>query len=453
MAKFGIPTDERLAKINKLAKRTLSADELFVYPHKMAGDMIIPERHVQLTIPLLDQFVQNANAGVAFLLNHSWTCASPKPALPYGRIFEGELSKDCLVKGETTSFNGTAYLVRGQEKDGISTDSIISDIETGVLFDTSIGWGANKFECSICGNDIRDWRKCEHIPGKMYIIDDDTGESKLCWAMAKPPGYLMEDSAVFDGAYPGAGTSLSSFDTDGFENENGVFSLFDDFKTIPVDSQVYGTYSSRGGILTIVKKSDYKKIYSTGFEKESKALKFEKGVEKLHMNEKLLSMLETLGITYKEGETTVEEVLNKIADKLEILSVEGQEGEASESLSIPISEIKEALGKECDSKKLLELAKDGQDFADQKTEYDLYRKETVDSALAMGVRAMGNDFPSDTWKKTIEAMGKKAIEDITSTWEAQAKAGIPASRQTDPETGLEDFSNHESIPDEAFTVG
>nr|HQA48449.1 hypothetical protein [Bacillota bacterium] len=73
MGDFGVPTDAQLAKINKLAKRKLSAEELFVYPHKMAGDMIIPERYIQLTVPLLKVFADDANAGVAFLLNHSWT--------------------------------------------------------------------------------------------------------------------------------------------------------------------------------------------------------------------------------------------------------------------------------------------------------------------------------------------------------------------------------------------
>ena len=108
---FGVPNDEQLAKINKFAKRKLSAEEIFVYAHKMAGDMIIPERHTQLSIALLEQFVQNANAGVAFLLDHSWSgFGRPKAALPYGRVFEGQLSQNGLIEGETISFNGTTYI-------------------------------------------------------------------------------------------------------------------------------------------------------------------------------------------------------------------------------------------------------------------------------------------------------------------------------------------------------
>ena len=451
MGDFGVPTDAQLAKINKLAKRKLSAEELFVYPHKMAGDMIIPERYIQLTVPLLKVFADDANAGVAFLLNHSWTWASPKPALPYGRIFEGELSKEGLVEGETISFNGTAYFVRGQEKDGISTDAIISDIETGVLFDTSIGWGADNFECSICGNDIRDWRKCEHIPGKKYIIDEDTGEVKLCWAMAKPPGYLMEDSGVFDGAYPGAGTSLAMLAADGgFENEQGTFVVVDDFKQMPMTT-ILGTYSSRGGILTFVKKAEYKKVYAMS-SADNQPLKG--GDTKMGINEELFQkMLDAFGVKLKDGKNEASDILAQLAEKWD------ETVKTIQASAVPITvpdpfmtqeQVAEKLGKEYTAEEVLKLAKDGIDFANQKAEYDIYRQETIDNALAAGVRAMGNDFPKETWEATFATMGKKQIEDIAKTWQKQAEADIPAGRRTDPKAGQE---TEASLPDEAYTAG
>jgi hypothetical protein len=431
---FGVPTDERLAKINKLSKRPLSKEEVFVYPHKMAGDMIIPDRFIQLTPPLLEIFVQNANDGIALLLDHSWAgFGRPKPALPYGRVFEGELSqKEGLIEGETVSFNGSAYIVRGQEKDGISTDSIISDIETGVMFDTSIGWGANKFECSICGNDIRNWRKCEHFPGKIYVVNDETGETKLCWAMAKPPGFLMEDSLVFDGAYPAAGTSLSSLaDEGGFENEYGTFVVVDDFKKMPL-STIYGTYNKKGGILTFVKKADYKKAYSFS-SGDNQSLK---GGEKTMFSEAVLKMFEAFGIEYKEGETKLEDVLNQVGEKWDTIpQVESQEGEIQ--VYMTQDQVKEKLGQELSAEEVLKLAKDGQD----------YRQQTIDEAIAMGVKAMGNDFPAETWKSTFASMSIQAIKDVSKTWETQAKNSIPAGRFSS--AGDEEKSE---IPDDAFKV-
>ena len=440
--KFGEPTLSQLEKINRIAKRPLSKDEVFVYTHKMAGDMIIPNRYIQLSIPLLEIFVENANAGVSFLLDHSWAgFGRPKPALPYGRVFEGWLSKDGVVEGETLSFNGTTYIVRGQEKDGISTDAIISDIETGVLFDTSIGWGADKFECSICGEDIRNLLKCPHIPGKKYIINEETNEVKLCWVIAKPPGYLMEDSAVFDGAYPGAGTSLCAVG-DVFENEHGIFTVFDDFKQIPLDTRVYGTYSSKGGILTFVKKANHKKVHAFS----SNNISIMKGGES-RMNEKeilekkkeLLGKMKALGIAIEDGrEYDDVEIFKLLAENIQN-NTEEQIKLAKECQFLTQEQATEKLGKEYTADEVLRFAKEGID----------YHKQTVEDAIAWGVRAMGNDFPADTWRNTFAGMSTQAIKDIAKTWEAQAKATIPAGRRTNPALRT---NQENKIPDEAFKV-
>lgn len=161
------------------------------------------------------------------------------------------------------------------------------------------------------------------------------------------------------------------------------------------------------------------------------------------MNEKLKKMLETFGVTFEEGKTTFEELCNGLAEKWAAIPID-------ESLMTQ-EQVKEKFGKDLSADEVLNLAKDGQTFATQKAEYDLYRQQTVDAALAMGVRAMGNDFPADTWKATFASMGKKAIEDITKTWETQAKADIPAGRLTNPEANNQKQS--QSIPEEMYQVG
>lgn len=501
MAKFGVPTEAHMAKINKHSRRALSQDEVFVYPHKMAGDMIIPTRYIQLTPPLLEDFVKDANAGVSFLLNHSWTWSSPKAALSYGRVFEGELSKEGIVKGETVSFNGTTYIVRGQEKDGISTDAIISDIETGVMIDTSIGWGADKFICSICGNDIRDWRKCEHIPGRKYIVNEETGESKLCWAMASPPGYLMEDSGVFDGAYPGAGTSLSAMAVDGFENENGIFTAFEDFKTIPLEARVIGAYSGRGGIITFAKKTDHKKVYPVGIPPntsgdETDLTKMHDMYHEMYAKKELPDGWTMKDLTQKHTETVeklimqqehymldaldgnlpghlkfksqrkesakldalIAEIFNKAGiDPAQIEKATEQgfvmkdgkqfsvvDVQAAQAAAAPIThymtqeQVKEKFSKELSADEVLALAKDG----------EMLRKEVIEAAIAAGVRAQGNDFPADTWRNTFATMSIQAIRDIEKTFQKQAEAEIPVGRQTVP--GSLGKEHRPEIPNEAY---
>lgn len=436
MAEFGVPTDEQLAKINKLAKRKLKKEEVFVFPGKLAGDMIIPERYIQLTKELLDVFAKDANKGVSLLLDHSWAPdgffgigGRPKAAIPYGRTFDSRF-EDGEEEGETVSLVADHYMVKNVEIDGINTNDLIASIEAGTLFDTSIGFSYGKAICSVCGED---YYRCNHFKGKEYEIEkeDGTTEIKLCYVKAKPPGFLMENSLVFDGAYPGAGVLSKAGDI--LENETGIYQVVDELKDIDPNKELIATYSQRTGLITMVKKSDYKKPYSLGGIKDND----KKGVESF-MNDKVLKMLNTLGVTYKEGETKAEELLTKIAETWEeMTTTQKQDNETF----MTKDEVKEKLGTELTADEVLNLAKEGQE----------YRKQLIDEAIAMGVRAMGNDFPADTWKESFATMSTKAIKDVMKTWELQAKDEIPAGRQTDPEAGSNKLV--QNLPDEAFKVG
>ena len=445
MSKFGVPTTEQLAKINKLAKRTLSADEVFVFPTKLAGDMIIPNRYVQLTKELLDVYAEDAKKGVSLLLDHSWSPdgffglgGRPKAAIPYGRTFDSRFEAG-TEEGETYSLMGDHYMLRGVELDGIKTDDLAVSIEAGTLFDTSIGFGYDKAICSVCGDN---YRRCNHYVGQTYEIENEDGttEEKLCYIKAKPPGFLMENSLVFDGAYPGAGVMSKAGDV--FENENGTFQVVNDIKGIDPDKHMIATYSQRAGLTTLVKKSEPKKVINLGGIDEGK-----KGVKKL-MNEKLQKMLEAFSMEVEDTDklTTDDatELLNQLAEKWD-KTVETIQATAEplkltdEFLGIPVKEISAKLGKEFTGDEVLSLAKEGQD----------YHKQLADEAIAMGVRAMGNDFPKETWENSFANMNTKSIKDIMKTWELQANA-IPTGRKTDPEAGTgEKFS----VPDDAFKVG
>jgi len=431
MPKFGVPTEAQLAKINKLAKRTLSADEVFVFPTKLAGDMIIPNRYVQLTKELLDIYAEDAKNGVSLLLDHSWRPdgffglgGRPKAAIPYGRTFDSRYETG-TEEGETVSLMGDHYMLRGVELDGIKTDDLAISIEAGTLFDTSIGFGYDRAVCSICGNNYRDYEKCKHISGKTYEVEGTDGvtRNQLCYIKAKPPGFLMENSLVFDGAYPGAGVMSKAGDI--LENQNGAYEVVEDIKGIAPDRHMIATYSQRAGLTTLVKKSEHKKIFAV------------KGDES-KMNENLKKLLEAFSIKVEEGKT-VEELCNQLADAyVAIQEVEPKEGEAASYMTQ--EQATEKLGKEYASEQVLSLANEGIE----------YRKQLTEDALAMGVRAMGNEFTKETWEQTLASMGTKNIKDIMKTWEAQANASIPAGRKTDPAAGQLEQA---TAPDEAFKVG
>ena len=121
---------------------------------------------MQIDKQLLNIFKDDANSGVSLLLDHSWA-SSGSTAIPYGRTFNSQLKKS-NIEGEKWALYTDHYIVKGKEIDGKSTDAIIASIKDGTFFDTSIGWGANKYECSICGEN---YFRCDHYAGREYEVD------------------------------------------------------------------------------------------------------------------------------------------------------------------------------------------------------------------------------------------------------------------------------------------
>lgn len=404
---------------------------------------------------LLTVMADDAKKGVSFMLNHNWSNWGGIQAVPYGKVFDGTV-EESTEEGETVALFLTKYIVRDNEViDGVSADALIKKIETGVLSDTSIGWGTDTMVCSICGMNYYGG-KCSHWRGQKYEMAD--GSTKICTVTAMPPSVIIpynnnalyEESIVWDGAYPGAVVTQAKHG-DIIETPAGNFTIIQEKEELPEGTLFQGYYHN-GDIVTMVKKSDPKKAFTipeipkeTQGQKNGKTIKtllhtIEEGGEK-PMNEKLKKMLKTFGIAYKESETTFEELCNQLAEKWSTIpEVEPKEGKTNSYITQ--DQVKEKLGNELSADEVLNLAKEGIE----------YRKQLTDDALAMGVRAMGNDFAKETWENTFSAMGTLAIKDIMKTWETQAKNAIPAGRQTDPAAG-QLSTQHSALPDEAFKVG
>lgn len=418
MADFGVPTAGQLEKINALAKRTLSKDEVFAFSTKMVGDALLTERYMKLHKSLLELYKTDAKAGVAFMLDHAW--AGIQKALVYGRTFDASIKRsDGTVEGETWALHGDTYIVRGKEKDGISTDSIIADIEDGTLFDVSIGFGFETSICSICGNNYYDGSKCEHWRGREY-------DGQLCYIIAKPPGYLMELSGVFDGAYPTAGI-LSQMSLP--EGQSELIQLPDEeLKKLPSGIMTYASYGSNSGrLLTYHKKDDLAKGNTFSVPDLSKP----KGSDQ--------EMSEPVTYTQEQVDALIKEAVDKaVAEAL--ANAPAVDPPATPEAFMTQEQATEKLGKELPADKVLTYAKEGMD----------YMTQLVDDAVAMGVRAQGNDFPAETWKNTFAGMGSQGIKDIMATFEKQAKEEIPAGRQS---SAFNQQTIAQTLPDDAFKVG
>ena len=478
--KFGVPTDVQLAQINKLAKRTLSADELFVFTSKSAGDMMIPNRYTRLSPELLQVMVDDGHKGVSFMYNHNWNSRQGLQGVPYGKVFGGriEASND---EGETVAMYLDKYIARDDDVvDGMSANALIKKVETGILADTSIGFSTDIMKCSICAENYYS-RKCRHWRGNTYEMGD--GTQKVCTLTAMPPSIILannnnalfEESIVWDGAYPGAMVTQSRHG-DIIETQSGKFSILEDKEELPENTPILGHYHN-GNIVTMVKKSDHKKVFNVGGISDAglsnihndfilpveQSDKFKKIVQSLtgiddktaklkgsdkDMNEKLKKMFSVFGIEVTEDTFVADEILETMAGKWDATvqtikdSVEplqtGEGLDAAEYLGIPLSEIAEKLGEGVSGDDLMKLAKEGQE----------YHKSLSDEAIAMGVRAMGNDFPKETWENSFANMDAKAIKDIMATWKLQAES-IPTNRLSNPNAGQ---GQVQSLPDEAYRV-
>lgn len=402
---FGIPTKKQMELINGLAKVELKPEQVFTFNAKLVGDMIIPNRYIQVHKSLLNVFKEDAKTGVALMLDHSWAnFLGGQLALVYGRTFDAKLKRSDTEEEEWALF-ADHYLVRGKEKGGISTDSLIADISDGTAFDTSIGWGASKYECSICGGDIRKYSECEHFLGQEY-------DGELCYAIAKPPGFLMENSLVFDGAYPGAGV-LSRLE----QEHDSQFVMLDNLKNIEPDVMLFHTYSARNGkLLTFAKRDE---VEVKGY---TKGITLSKGGETLAENKEK----ETL----EQQEENQEEQTQNLEQK-----------EQGIEIYLSRDEAEEKMGCEIEPEELLRYAQEGKKYMD----------ELVKEAEAWGVRAKGDKFNKDTWKVRFEIADSGELKAFIETFKEETENVIPAGRQSDPEANKNNESA-DDYPDEAFEM-
>lgn len=421
-----VPTDEQWEKMKKHIKSdNYKKEDFFVFETLAVGDKIVPNRYMRLTPALLSVMKDDAQKGVSLMLNHNWSQLGVQ-SIPIGKVFDARLAGG-TQEGEETTLYTTQYILRDDSKvDGYSKNDIIKLIESGILQDTSVGWGTTResYKCNICGHSIYDYRHCEHIPGQKYIVNEETNEVKECIIQAEPPkelhagnNVLMENSIVFDGAYPNAiiqsGISANAEKT-GLKTLEGKENLSE--KDI-----IFG-YSTNGSINLL-----YKQLMEKGGKEDmenDKAETTELENENVETVEETVetpseeNVEETVEENVEETETNNEEVEETETETAETTEettteVEGNEEEGTGEALYTSKDILEKFGNICNSvDELVELAKEGLEN----------RNEVISEALNSGVHSMGNAFNKDIFTKTFSNMKTKDIQEMGKVWEEQAKA-------------------------------
>lgn len=428
-----IPTDEQWEKMRRHIKSNrYKKENFFVFETLAVGDRIVPDRNIKITPALLDIMRQDAQQGVSLMLNHNWSQLGVQ-SIPIGKVFDARLGAG-TQEGETTSLYTTQYILRDDSKvDGYSKNDIINLIESGILADTSIGWGTDtqSYKCSICGNCYYDYRHCEHIAGRKYIVNEETNEVKTCIIEAYPPqelhagnNVLMENSIVFDGAYPNAIIQSSIGNIGNLKNG---FKVLEDKQQLSEKDIIIG-YSLNGNANLLYK------VEEEGGKKDM-ILNNDASQENTEEVEELNNV---------ETEETTENVENSTENSTENVentenNVENNAENAETTGEITVEATGEALYTEKDilekfdnisdnMESLITLAKEGLN----------HRNNVISKALESGVHSMGNAFKKDVFEKTFSNLDTDAIEEMGKTWEAEANAKFNKSK-----VSKQDFSKKE----------
>lgn len=427
MNNFGIPTDEQWEKMKKFIKGDkYKKDDFFVFETLAVGDKVVPNRYTKLMPDLLQVMKEDADKGVSLMLNHNWSQFGVQ-SIPIGKVFSGEV-REGSQPGETKALYVQQYILRDDSKvDGYSKNDIINLIESGILSDTSVGWGTTRdsYKCSICHQNYYSG-KCNHWQGQKYIIDegDLTQRVETCIVEAYAPkerhvgnNVLMENSVVFDGAYPNAVIQSAVGTT--IDTPNGKFDVIEG-KVELEDNDVILGYSTNGNIKLMYQKTS-KKGGEDIMEKEKLNVTDEE-IEKLNNEEVVEEVAEETNIEEVVEEAVNEEVAEETITQSseEVVTEKVDETfEKEDIIEFSSEELSEIFSAEKLSKdNIISLLKEGIE----------YRNEAIEDALNSGVRALGNSFNKEAFKVTFANMSVKQIKELKEAWEASVDEQFSTER-------------------------
>lgn len=170
---------QQLEKINRLAKRPLSCDEVYVFSVRLCDDQIDRdcERFDTGALPELARLF----VGKTGIMDHDWKCGRQT-----ARIFDAAVEKT----GAVSYVRAWAYLLRTE-----GNRELIAQIDGGIKKEVSVGCSMGKRACSVCG---QAFGTCAHKLGEAY-------GGAICAAVLSEPRDAYEFSFVAVPAQKDAG--------------------------------------------------------------------------------------------------------------------------------------------------------------------------------------------------------------------------------------------------------
>ena len=172
-------TEAQLEKINRLTRRPLTKEQVYVFSVRLCDDQ--PDRDGErfdaAALPRLAELF----VGKTGIVDHAWSAEKQ-----VARIFAAETAQD----GAARYIRAWAYMLRGEK-----TDPIIAEIDGGIKKEVSVGCSMGRRVCSVCG---QDYDECPHQKGERY-------GDQVCTAILTDPKDAYEFPFVAVPAQPAAG--------------------------------------------------------------------------------------------------------------------------------------------------------------------------------------------------------------------------------------------------------
>jgi hypothetical protein len=206
------PNKKMLDAINaRLPEHNLSADDCEVLPFMVFNNQLT-DRFTIMTPEMMAKVVQDLNEGrAAFNKLHE-----SRTALPVGHSVYGKI-KDQPDGGKEIHAMMYAAVRRPDGTEFAEGKDLADRYKMGAVRSCSAGVIVGFYKCNICGNDIRDYNKCEHLPGRQYEIDE---QPKTCIAFMtghKINDGVAEDCGIYEvSAVTAGGVAAASAMTEAF---------------------------------------------------------------------------------------------------------------------------------------------------------------------------------------------------------------------------------------------